>query len=158
MKNKNLIESFKNAISGIIYAIRKERNMKIHVTAFFIVLLLSIHYRLAKEELLVVFLTVSLVFICELLNTSVELLVDIITDHFHPKAKVVKDIAAGAVFVSSLASLTVAYFLFFDRIILDVKKGIIIVEQSPVYFLVISFAAAVSAVLLVFVFFNKKKS
>lgn len=157
MKNKNLIESFKNAISGIIYAIRKERNMKIHVTAFFIVLLLSIHYRLAKEELLVVFLTVSLVFICELLNTSVELLVDIITDHFHPKAKVVKDIAAGAVFVSSLVSLAVAYFVFFDRIIQDVEKYILIIKQSPVYIAVLFLAVTISAILIAFVFFKKKK-
>lgn len=158
MKSKNLIESFKNAISGIFYAIRQERNMKIHIAAFVIVTVLSIYYKLTRPEFLIVCLTVSIVFISELLNTSIELLVDIVTDHYHPKAKVIKDIAAGAVFVSSLTSLTVAYFLFFDRIILDVKKGIIIVEQSPVYFLVISFAAAVSAVLLVFVFFNKKKS
>ena len=154
MKNKNLIESFKNAISGIIYAIRKERNMKIHVTAFFIVLLLSIHYRLAKEELLIICLTVSLVFICELLNTSVELVVDIITNHFHPKAKAAKDIAAGAVFVSSLVSLAVAYFVFFDRISQDIENVILIIKQSPVYIAVLSIAVTVSAV-LIFLYFSK---
>ncbi|NJD01885.1 MAG: diacylglycerol kinase, partial [Ruminiclostridium sp.] len=94
MKNRNLIESFNNAINGIIYSIKAERNMKIHITAASLILLLSLFYDLTRTELLLVGLTIVMVLICELFNTAMEVLVDTIIEVFHPKAKIIKDTAA----------------------------------------------------------------
>ena len=125
MKNKNLIESFNNAISGIIYAIKKERNMKVHITVAVLVMLMSLFYDLTRIEFLIICLTIAIVLICELFNTAVEIFVDTIIDVYHPKAKLVKDTAAGAVLVASFASLIVAYFIFFDRISTSLAIGIV---------------------------------
>lgn len=116
MKNRNLIDSFGNAINGIIYTIKHERNMRIHIVALLGVFILSVFYRLTKTEFLIVCLTVGLVIVCELFNTAMEVLVDIIVDVYHPKAKIIKDVAAGAVLVAAIISLIVGYFIFFDKI------------------------------------------
>ena len=84
MKNKNLIESFNNAINGVIYAIKAERNMKIHISAAALILLLSLFYDLTRTELLLVCLTIVMVLICELFNTAMEVLVDTIIEIYHP--------------------------------------------------------------------------
>ncbi|AUS96389.1 diacylglycerol kinase [Clostridium thermosuccinogenes] len=121
MKNKRIADSFKNAINGIVYAVRNERNLKIHMTAGICVMLLGLYYRIEKTEFLILCITVALVIVCELLNTGIEALVDIIVDVYHPKAKIIKDVAAGAVLLSAVMSLVVGYVIFFNRVIEDVK-------------------------------------
>jgi len=124
MKNKRIQDSFINAIDGVIRAIRTERNMKIHVVSAVCVLLLCLYYKITKTEFLIICLTITFVIVCELINTAVEALVDIIVDVYHPKAKKIKDVAAGAVFMSAMMSLVVGYVIFFDRIMADVRAFI----------------------------------
>jgi diacylglycerol kinase len=122
MKNRKLIDSIKNSINGIIYTIKTERNMKIHVLAAILVIILSFLYRLSNVELCIICITVGLVLVCELFNTAIETLVDIIVDVYHPKAKIIKDAAAGAVFISALISLAICYFIFFDKVRTDIQN------------------------------------
>ncbi|MGI6778670.1 MAG: diacylglycerol kinase [Acetivibrionales bacterium] len=129
MKNKNLVESFNNAINGILYAIKTERNMKLHITAGLLVIVLSLFYELTRIEFIIVCLTISVVIICELFNTAIELIIDHLINEYSLKAKIIKDLAAGAVFISALASIVVAYFIFFDRVSSGLKMGIIRVER-----------------------------
>ncbi len=84
-------------------------------------MLLGLYYRIEKTEFLILCITVALVIVCELLNTGIEALVDIIVDVYHPKAKIIKDVAAGAVLLSAVMSLVVGYVIFFNRVIEDVK-------------------------------------
>lgn len=116
MKNKNLFDSFNNAINGIIYAVRTQRNMKIHCATAILMLLITLFYNLPRAELLVLFLTIILVIFAELVNTAIEAVVDIIVDEYHPRAKVAKDVAAGAVLVTAINAVIVAYIIFFDKI------------------------------------------
>lgn len=58
-----------------------------------------------------------MVIIAEMINTAIETTVDLYTDKYHPKAKLAKDVGAGAVVISAINALVVAYFLFFDRIV-----------------------------------------
>ena len=87
MKNKNLIESFNNAVNGIIYAIRNERNMKIHLAVAIFVVFLTMFFNVDRFEMLVLLVTIALVFVCELFNSAAEAIVDIITDKYHPAAE-----------------------------------------------------------------------
>ena len=116
LKNRNMIDSFNNAINGVIYAVRTQKNMKVHCLAAIIVLVLSLFYDLPRTELIVLFLTITLVIFAEMINTSIEEVVDIIVDEFHPRAKIVKDVAAGAVLVTAFNAVVVAYLVFFDKI------------------------------------------
>jgi len=122
MKNRNLLESFKNAFNGIVAVAKSERNMKIHLLAAVLVIILSFAFKLSKTELLAVCITIAIVLICELFNTVTEFLVDIIVDVYHPKAKIIKDMAAGAVLISAVMSVVVAYLVFFDKIMEFVRR------------------------------------
>ena len=117
MKNKNLFESFKNALQGILYTFVKERNMKIHIITAAFVILLALWLDVSKIELAVLCLTVALVICCELINTAVEVMVDIIVDVYHPRAKIIKDVSAGAVFISAFFSLIIGCIILLDKFI-----------------------------------------
>lgn len=149
MKSKNLIESFNHAINGLIYAVRSERNMKVHITAAALVMVLSMFYNLSRVEFLIVCLTIALVIICELFNTAIEVVVDIITDVYHPKAKVIKDVAAGAVLVSAFISLLVAYFIFFDRFSTSLEIGFVRIKRTPMHITIIALVITLIAVLVI---------
>lgn len=122
MKNKHFWDNFINAASGILTAVKNERHMKLHVFAAFIVISLSIYYRISRLELIAIILTISAVIAAEMINTAVEAVVDLATQDYNDKAKLAKDVAAGAVLVSALFSVAIGYFVFFDRIKADIIK------------------------------------
>jgi diacylglycerol kinase (ATP) len=155
MKSKNLIESFNNAINGIAFTFKNERNMKIHLIAAVAVLILSLFFKLSRIEFLFLIFTIALVIICELFNTAIEVLVDIIVNVYHPKAKIVKDVAAGAVLVSASFSLLVAYFLFFDRIGSELEIGLRRIEKSGIHITIIALVITIIFVLIIKAIFKK---
>jgi diacylglycerol kinase (ATP) len=116
LKIKKLIDSFNYAIEGIIYTFKTEKNMKIHFAAAILVLILSLFYNFSKLEMIAIIVTISLVLMAEMINTAVETIVDLITDEYHVLAKIAKDIAAGAVLITALNAIFVAYLLFFNRL------------------------------------------
>lgn len=116
MKLKRLISSFNYAVSGIVQALKTEPNMKIHFFIAFLVLFLSLFFNLSRVELMILLLTMAFVIVAEMINTAVEKTIDLITEEYHPLAKIVKDVAAGAVLVAAVISVVVGYLLFFDRI------------------------------------------
>jgi diacylglycerol kinase len=117
MKNNNIIKSFKNAYQGIWYTLTNERNMKIHLAAATFVILLALWLEVSKIELTILCLTITLVICFELINTAMEVMVDIIVDVYHPRAKIIKDVSAGAVFVSAFFSIAIGYIILFDKLI-----------------------------------------
>jgi len=155
MKNRNLVESFNNAVSGILAAIRNERNMKIHISTAAVVLLLSLFYDLTRTEFLIVCLAIAIVLICELFNTAVEVFVDTIIGIYHPKARMVKDTAAGAVLVASLVSLLVAYFIFYDRVSTSLEIGIVRIKQAPMIITLIALILTMLFVIVIKLVFKK---
>jgi diacylglycerol kinase (ATP) len=116
MKVKKLVDSFNYAIEGIIYSIRTQRNMKIHMVAAILVLVATFFYDLSKIELLIITITISLVIVAEMINTAVEAAIDATTNFYHPLVKIAKNVAAGAVLVSAINSVLVGYVIFWDRL------------------------------------------
>ncbi|MCB2288785.1 diacylglycerol kinase [Clostridium sp. CS001] len=116
MKVKKLVDSFNYAIEGIIYSIRTQRNMKIHMLAAIVVLLSTFFYDLSKMELLIITITITLVIVAEMINTAVECAIDATTNFYHPLVKIAKNVAAGAVLVSAINSALVGYVIFWDRL------------------------------------------
>jgi len=155
MKNRTLVESFNNAFNGIISAVKTERNMKIHLVAAVLVLILSLFYDLSRTEFLIVCVTIALVIICELFNTAIEVIIDTIIGIYHPKAKVVKDTAAGAVFLSALLAVVVGYFIFFDRVSTSLETVISRIKQAPMHITVIAIVLTMAVVLILKFLFKK---
>jgi diacylglycerol kinase (ATP) len=115
MKMKRLIDSFNYAIEGIVYAVRTQRNMKIHMVVTLIVLTACFFYDLNKLELLIIAITVTMVIFAELVNTAVESAIDATTNYYHPLAKIAKNVAAGAVLVTAVNAVLVGYIIFWDK-------------------------------------------
>lgn len=116
MRLKKVIDSFNNAIDGIIYTVRTQRNMKIHMSITLIVLLLCLCFDISKIEFLILAITITMVIAAELLNTSIEAVVDMKTNHYHPLAKVSKNVAAGAVLLTAINAVVVGYIIFGDKL------------------------------------------
>lgn len=116
MKMKKVLESFNNAINGIIDTVRTERNMRIHLIAALGVLFASFFFDISKYEFLILAVTITMVIAAELINTSIEAAIDMTTNYYHPLAKVAKNAAAGAVLITAINALIVAYIIFWDKL------------------------------------------
>lgn len=117
-KTKNLVSSFKNALSGIHFVFNTERNFRIHSTVSLLVLILSVIMGLSPLEYAVIVLCIALVLFAEMTNTAIELLVDFyIGNNYSFIGKNTKDLAAGSVLIVSLCSVMVGSVIFVPKIL-----------------------------------------
>jgi diacylglycerol kinase len=107
MRSRNIFESFHFAFSGLWYALRTQRNTRIHLTITAVVVVLGLFLELSYVQWAVVTLTIGFVLVSEMLNTVAETLVDLISPGYHPLAKIVKDVTAGAVLLAAIVSIVV---------------------------------------------------
>ena len=112
LSNSNFIDAIKNALNGLIYAVTTQNNIKKQLAIAIVVMILSLFFDFTTSEFLCLVFAIVLVIFAEMINTAVETLVDLYTDLYHPKAKIAKDLGAGAVLLMSINSVIVAYFLF----------------------------------------------
>lgn len=115
-RRRSLLHSFNWAFDGIVHALRHERNMWIHFAIAGLVLIAGLFFALSRLEVVALLVAISFVLITEMLNTAVEHIVDLITDANDPRAKIAKDVAAGAVLVAAVNAVAVAYLVFYDKI------------------------------------------
>lgn len=116
-KNRRLLSSFKYAFTGLKEAIHKEPNFRIHASVGIFVIILGAFLRVDRVEWVILTLTIAFVLILELLNTTLEALVDIVSPHHHDSAKLAKDVAAAAVMLGALTSVVVGALIFIPRLI-----------------------------------------
>jgi diacylglycerol kinase len=114
---KRLSKSFSYACEGLVYIIKNHHNARIIFMCALCAVVLGAKLGISSLEMLVVVLAIGIVFVSEIFNTMLEDITNLITDkQFHPAVKVIKDMAAAAVLVASLISLSVGYFVFFKRL------------------------------------------
>jgi diacylglycerol kinase len=104
MRSRNIRESFRFAFSGLWYALRTQRNVRIHLIIAAGVVALGLWLGLSPTRWAVLVLTIGFVLASEMLNTVAEALVDLVSPGYHPLAKMVKDVTAGAVLLASIIS------------------------------------------------------
>ncbi|KPK96655.1 MAG: hypothetical protein AMJ95_12925 [Omnitrophica WOR_2 bacterium SM23_72] len=115
-KLHGLKESFNFAFKGILYLFLYHRNMRIIFMLGVLAGLLGYYFRLKAAELIALYLTITLVFMAEMFNTAIEMLMNMLTAKYHVRIKLVKDIAAGVVLLASLNALAVGYILFVRKL------------------------------------------
>ena len=116
MRQRSLIKSFNNAIEGIIYVLRTQKNMRRHFIIAFLILLSSLFFRVGKIEFILLLLSITFVLIAELINTSIEAAIDIVSTTYDPLAKIAKDVAAAAVLLSAINAIVVGVIVFYSRL------------------------------------------
>ena len=102
-----LVKSFRHAFAGFWYAFRTQRNMQIHLSIALAVVALGVYLGLGWTQWAVLGLTIGFVLVAEMFNTVAEAALDAATPHYHPLVKVAKDVAAGAVLLTSLVAVAV---------------------------------------------------
>lgn len=108
--------SFTWAFAGIVYVLRTQRNMRIHMAAGLLALVLALVLGVSRLEFIAILGVVSLVIIAEMFNTALEAAIDATVTHYHPLIKVAKDVSAGAVLVATVNALVVAYLVFYNHL------------------------------------------
>ena len=114
---KKLLHSFKYPISGLKYAYRNEQNLAVDVGIALLVIVFSFIFQVSLIEAAILALTIGLVLAFELVNTAIEAVVDLITEDYHPLAKVAKDTSAAAVLVFAIAAVVVGLIIFLPKVI-----------------------------------------
>lgn len=117
MKSPNLLASFRFALEGIAYTFRTQRNFKIHCAVTLAVVVVGLWVGLGTDQWAILAVTVALVFMAELVNTALEAIVDHVAPEFHALAKVAKDCAAGAVFLTAFFAVFVGLLVLGPRLL-----------------------------------------
>lgn len=109
IRPKGFIGSLNCAIEGILWAVKTQGHMLFHLLAAIMVLVGALVLRLTLHEFALLALAITLVLFAELVNTAIEVTVDLVTPDFHPLAQRAKDVAAGAVLLACVGALVLGY-------------------------------------------------
>lgn len=120
-KKRTFWDSFINCLEGISYTIIHENNFKREIIIGIIASILCIVLHVSIIEWVIVLLLINFVLVCELLNTALEKTVDLYTKEYNETAKVVKDVAGGAVLVMCIFSAIIGAVIFVPKIIALLK-------------------------------------
>jgi len=113
----NIFASFIYAFNGLIYCFQTTRNFRIQILFGVLIIITSSLFKCSVNEYMILISTTFSVLILELLNTSIESIVDLnVKNKFNKLAKISKDCSAASVLLASLNSIFVAVFIFFPKI------------------------------------------
>jgi diacylglycerol kinase len=119
---KSRFGSFKFAFRGLKSMLKNEHNSRIHLLAAIIALTLAIILKINRDEWSLLIIVIGVVFITELLNSSIEALADLVDNEWNEKIKISKDYAAAAVFISALIAVVIGGLIFIPKILFILSK------------------------------------
>ena len=111
---KRILRSFKFSFDGLKYAYLHEQSLALHVIIMFIIITCGFVFKITPIQWVITLVMGALILVSELFNTSIEAVVDLVTEDYHPLAKVAKDTAAAAVFVFAIVAIIVGLIIFFS--------------------------------------------
>lgn len=114
---KKFLHSFTYPIKGLKYAYRNEQNLAVDVGIAVLVVIAGFIFKINVTEWALLALTIGLVISCELINTAIEAVVDLVTEEYHPLAKVAKDTSAAAVFIFAIVAVVVGLIIFLPKLV-----------------------------------------
>lgn len=143
----SLFESFNYAIEGILHTLRTQRNMRIHLVVAVGVLAAAVALDVDRFELIALIIAIGFVLVAEMVNTAVESAVDLATTSFDPMAKLAKDIAAGAVLISSIVAVAVGYLVFSGKVSKPSGRALDALRDMPLELTIVALVVTVLVVL-----------
>ncbi|KAA0224377.1 MAG: hypothetical protein AKCLJLPJ_01723 [Fimbriimonadales bacterium] len=109
---RNVLKPFAVAMGGVVHAFKTQRHMRFHLYAVIVSILIGLLINLSVREMVVLLFMISLVVVAEMFNSAIEAVVDLVQPTYHPLAKFAKDMAAGAVLITTMTALVVGLMLF----------------------------------------------
>ncbi|MGB0757004.1 MAG: diacylglycerol kinase family protein [Patescibacteria group bacterium] len=111
-----LTKSFFHALRGLSSVYRHEQNFRLQVWAALVVIVFGGYVGITLKEWVIIILVITLVLLLELLNTVIERMIDVIKPKIHEYVRVIKDVMAAAVLISSLAAVVVGIIVFYPYV------------------------------------------
>jgi diacylglycerol kinase (ATP) len=130
LKPARFIDSVNCAIDGIIYTARTQKHMRRHFFAALALLLMVLLLRVTPLEFTVLTISVCFVLFAELFNTSIEVVVDMVSPGFSPLARTAKDVAAGGVLIAAIGAVVMGIIVLSRYIFPIYKDGLEMVGAS----------------------------
>ncbi len=155
MPLRKWLESADHAIEGILHASKTQRHLRYHFYSAAGVLLLSYILGVTKTEFLILAIAAMAVLLAEMANTTVEALVDLLSPEQSEKARIAKDIGAGAVLITAFGSAVVGYVILFPYVRRVFEQGVFIARHLPEEIAVLSLIFVLIAVILMKSYFGK---
>jgi diacylglycerol kinase (ATP) len=149
------LKSANNAIEGILHAAKTQRHVRYHFFIAIIVLLLSYALGVSRTEFLIIALSVIAVLFAEMFNTAIEAVIDIISPEHNEKARVAKDIAAGAVLITAFGVTVIGYIILFPYLEDSFHRGLHIATHSKEEIALIAFIIVMIMVVVTKAYFGK---
>ncbi|WP_249871065.1 diacylglycerol kinase family protein [Oceanobacillus saliphilus] len=115
-KRKRRHIGFTYAWNGIKEIIKTERNFRIHLAAAIVTIATGLYFRLTNIEWAIIVLTIGLVLMAEVTNSTIEKMIDYLRPEIHPSAKVIKDIAAAAVLITAIVAVIIGLLIFLPKL------------------------------------------
>ena len=114
---KRVLLSFKFSFDGLKYAYLHEQSLVLHVAVMLIIIAFGIGFKITPIQWVITLVMGAMILVAELFNTSVEAVVDMVTEEYHPLAKVAKDTASAACFVADIVAFGMWLVVFVPKII-----------------------------------------
>jgi diacylglycerol kinase (ATP) len=152
---KRWLKSANYAIEGILHAAKTQRHVRYHLFSAATVLLLSYILGITKTEFLIISLAVIAVLLAELINSAIETVVDIISPERNEKARIAKDISAGAVLITAFGAVIIGYIILFPYLKEVFYRGLYITKHSVEEVSLIAFIIVLILVVITKAYFGR---
>lgn len=116
-EKKTILGSFKHAYNGLKYAYYAENHIRVHLTVALLAIVVAYFLDISRLEWLLIISSIFLVITFELINTSIEVIIDMIEPNLNPLAGLVKDISAGAVLLVAILAMINGLVIFAPKIL-----------------------------------------
>lgn len=141
------VHSFYYAIRGLLSVLKTESHMRFHLVAgLYAICFCAKFYTLTSSQWGVLILTICAVFVTEIFNTVLERVCDTVTTEYNKNIEFIKDVSAGAVLVSAIGSVIIAFVMLFR---VDVFRYIFFYFTNNILELVLLIAGTVLALLFI---------
>jgi diacylglycerol kinase (ATP) len=155
MPFREWVKSTNYAIEGILHGVRTQRHLRYHFLTAAVVLFLSYLLGLSRIEFVMVSLAVILVISAEMLNSAIESVVDILSPQYSEKARVAKDIAAGAVLITAFGAAVLGYIILSPYLKSVLEESFVIAKHSMEEISLISVILVLILVIITKSYFGK---
>jgi len=121
--NRKRLISLKHAFSGLAYVFRTQKNTRVYLVFTILVLAFAFFLNVSWLEWIILLLLIGLVWAAECINTAIETGIDLVTQDFHPIAKIAKDTSAAGVLMLALTAALIGLYIFGRHIYLIIFSG-----------------------------------
>lgn len=114
---KRFLKGFYYAFNGLSYTFRTQLNFRVQCLTAVLILGLCLYLDISAMEWLWIIAAMCLVFMAELGNTAIEILVDLISPEYKPKAGIIKDTSAAVVLIAAVLALLTGIIILLPKLI-----------------------------------------